>query len=382
IVHPVLLTGMKKVPDSVAIFILTKDKLTVTKKLINFTEFDNLVKDYRDQLQDRKNTDYPLTSAKLYDILIRPVEDQIQTESPTQLSIITSGKLRYIPFETLRDSQTGKYLIQKYPVNYLTRLSSRSWQIVETRNFTSLQNVAFLQGIVVTLIIGSLAVWARRKFGIVLSGVLVITLGGAIYFLLVGRNAHILALGNPVPTPLNLPGTEAEVNSITKIFPGSETYIGTQASLDTFKKQAPRFSFLHLATHGCFQRGGCPNLQMGENTLLFANKQQYNIADAALLGLKNTELITLSACQTAKEANANGEEIAGLAYIFERAGAKAVMASLWNAEDNATKEIMIQFYENIKKGMSKGEALRQAKLSQIDKDPFFWSPFVLIGDNR
>jgi CHAT domain-containing protein len=43
---------------------------------------------------------------------------------------------------------------------------------------------------------------------------------------------------------------------------------------------------------------------------------------------------------------------------------------------------MVQFYKNIKKGMSKDEALRQAKLSQIDSHPFFWSPFVLIGDSR
>jgi len=96
--------------------------------------------------------------------------------------------------------------------------------------------------------------------------------------------------------------------------------------------------------------------------------------------LKNTELLTLSACQTAKEANANGEEIAGLAYIFERAGAKAVMASLWNAEDNKTKDIMEQFYTNVKKGMSKGKALQQAKLKHIDRHPFFWSTLVLIGD--
>jgi len=59
-----------------------------------------------------------------------------------------------------------------------------------------------------------------------------------------------------------------------------------------------------------------------------------------------------------------------------------VIASLWNADDSTTKTIMVQFYQNLKKGMSKDEALRQAKLSQIDSHPFFWSPFVLIGDAR
>ena len=143
---------------------------------------------------------------------------------------------------------------------------------------------------------------------------------------------------------------------------------------------------MHLGTHGCFQVGGCFNGKMEENTLLFANNQKYNIADAALLGLKNTELITLTACQTAKEPDVNGEEISGLAYIFERAGAKSVIASLWNAEDKTSQEIIIQFYQNLKNGMSKGEALRQAKISQIkrnpDLHPFNWSPLILIGDAR
>lgn len=67
---------------------------------------------------------------------------------------------------------------------------------------------------------------------------------------------------------------------------------------------------------------------------------------------------------------------------FKRAGAKAVIASLWSANDKTTEAIMVQFYQSLKKGMSKDEALRQAKLSQINSHPFFWSPFVLIGDGR
>jgi len=78
----------------------------------------------------------------------------------------------------------------------------------------------------------------------------------------------------------------------------------------------------------------------------------------------------------------NGEENSGLAYLFERAGSKAVIASLWSAADKETKEIMLQFYQNLKKGMRKDEALRQGKLSQINAHPFYWSPFVLICDGR
>ncbi|WP_229497736.1 CHAT domain-containing protein [Nostoc mirabile] len=145
--------------------------------------------------------------------------------------------------------------------------------------------------------------------------------------------------------------------------------------------QSPRFSYIHLATHGCFQKGGCPKLGLEENVLVFAD-QRFNIRDAALLGLQDVELITLSACQTGLQTESNGEEISGLAYLFERAGSKAVIASLWSVGDDATKAIMEQFYQNIKNGMSKDEALRQAKFSQIDSHPYFWSPFVLIGDGR
>ncbi|XWK91138.1 MAG: tetratricopeptide repeat protein [Phormidium sp.] len=393
IVHPVLLTGIRNVPNSIAIFVLTKDKLTVTKKPIKTAEL-KLLTQYREQLENRRASNYLTTSQKLYDILIRPVEGQIQSSSPTQLSIIANGELRYFPFETLYDSQTEKYLIQKYPVNYLTRISARSWQnpsqiqpTAMLQSFTSLQNIA------VFVIIGGIGFLTFRRFGIVAAGILIVVTGGIAFWLVSGSTAGVLAIGNPKPIPpLALNGAEEEVKSVTKILPRSELYIHEKATLDNFKTQAPRFQFLHLATHGCFEPLGCclpgsknckkpKEVDMESNTILFAD-QQFKIADAALLGLQNTELLTLSACQTAKEASSNGETISGVAYVFERAGAKAVIASLWSAEDKTTKEIMIKFYENLKKGMSKSEALRKAKISQINNHPFFWSPLILIGDGR
>ena len=337
VIQPVLLTNVKNVPNTVALFVLTKNSLSVKKIAIDPTEFDKLLTEHREKLSSQL-TGYKETGGKLYDILIRPVEDQIQALSPKQLSIIATGKLRYIPFETLYDEQTDKFLIQKYPVNYLTRISTRS-----IPNST-------LQG-------------------------------------------GVLALGNPVTRdPYNLPDSPQEVQSVTQMFAGSLSYIGNAATLDQFKTQAPRFPFLHLSTHGCFQPEGCclpnsPNcmkpdrVDLQPNTILFADRE-FNIRDAALLGLQNTRLLTLSACQTAMQANSNGEEISGVAYVFERAGAQAVMASLWSVDDAATKDLMVEFYGNINQGMSKNEALRQAKLSQIGLHPFYWSPFILIGDAR
>jgi CHAT domain-containing protein len=323
--------------DKVALFLVTRDKLTVIQSDAKADDFNQLVSQYRTQLADYKNADYLVTGSKLYEILIRPIESQIATSSPKNIAIIATGQLRYIPFETLYDKKNDQVLLKKYPIYYLTRISTSSLATQKTKTDRS--------------------------------------------------TLKALALANPKPflfdtekkEKVDLKGTEIEAESISKIFPGSEKYLGTNATLDIFKKQAFRFSILHLGTHGCFDLAGCPNLDMQANTILFANKEQYNIADAALLGLKNTELITLSACQTAKEANADGQEISGLAYVLERAGAKSVIASLWNAEDNTSDEIMTQFYQNLKNGMTKSEAMRQAKLSQIKSHPYFWSPFILIG---
>jgi len=336
IVQPVLLTNVTNMPNNVALFIFTKGELKVIKKSIDPTKFNEIITQYLKQVQDDSDASYLETGGELYDILIRPIEDKIQALSPKQLSIIATGQLRHLPFETLYESKTKQFLIQKYPVNYLTRISNNSLKSPSVQN-------------------------AEPR-----------------------KQQAVLAFGNPVPRDSqNLPGAEAEVRKIKQLLPGSEAYTHNDATLEKFKSQAFRFSFLHLATHGCFQAEDCKKVKLKNNTLLFADTQ-FNIADAALLGLQGTQLITLSACQTAVETNFNGEGIAGVAYIFERAGAKAVMASLWAVEDEATQQLMVDFYQNIKQGMSKGEALQKAKLKLIKdhRHPFYWSPFVLIGDAR
>jgi len=372
VIQPVLLADVGNVSNTIAIFVLAEDQLKVVQNQIEPKEFEQLLTQYRTQLEDYHNSDYIKTSKKLYDILIRPVEAQIQANSPKYLAIITTGQLRYIPFETLRDSKTNQYLIQKYPIQYLTRISSSRQS----------KTIAPLKLVVAGVIIGGIGIWGIHKFGILPGTILIAILGGITFLLITRANFRTnraLALANPQPTNKNLSGTEEEAKRLIEIFPDSEAYIGTHATLDTFKTQAPRFSLLHLGTHGCFVPEGCPSLGMEANTLLFANRQTYKIADAALLGLKNTELIALSACQTAKQTSMGEQSISGLAYIFERAGAKSVIANLWNAEDKTSQAIMVEFYKNLKNGKSKSKAMQQAKLAQINRHPFFWSSLILIG---
>ena len=331
LLHPILLTNLKDIPNTVAIFRLTRTSLTVTQIPLP-EDFNQILQAYAKQLSSRLGLGYQSTGSQLYDLLIRPIENQLPPNQP--LAIIATGALQTIPFETLRDKQTNQYLLEKYPIHYLTRLSKIQANPAPTP-----------------------------------------------------QTNRILAIANPKPLPptadpqtSDLKGTETEADHIQQTFPGSQTYKNQQATLDAFKTQSPRFPILHLGTHGCFNPKGCPKLDMEPNTLLFANNQKYNIADAALLGLQNTQLIVIAACETAQ--NVDGVGLAGLAYIWERAGAKTTLASLWTAPDEVSAKIMTQFYNNLKQGMNKIEALRQAKLKYKDQHPYFWSPFILIGDGQ
>jgi CHAT domain-containing protein len=78
-----------------------------------------------------------------------------------------------------------------------------------------------------------------------------------------------------------------------------------------------------------------------------------------------------------------GEGLMSLTRAFMYAGTPSVVVSLWNVNDESAADLMIRFYRNLKTGMNKGEALRQAQLETIQDNgfPFFWAPFVLIGIN-
>ncbi|NES66768.1 MAG: CHAT domain-containing protein, partial [Okeania sp. SIO2D1] len=361
VIQPVLLTGIPNFPDSIAIFLVTRDKPVLVKKVhIDAQEFYQILREYRQQLENPYSDDYDINQEKLYDHLIRPMEAEIAAYSPKQLAIIATGKLRDLPFETLFDKQTNKYLLDKYPIHYLTHISGNKKP--------KSKNTKFLK---------------------------------------------VLAFGNPQPTQKDLPGAEAAAKEIAEMFSSkyyireaeaaakeiaemfsSKYYIREEATLSHFQKESDGFPIVHLATHGCFQKGGCPDIGLEENTILFANKETFEIADILPRELEKTDLLVLSACQTAKKTPRNEisvtmkfDNCTGIvlaAYLFERAGVDAFIASLWNVEDETTKDITVKFYHNLLQGKTKVEALRQAKLSYAREyvSPFYWSPLILIGDGE
>jgi len=126
--------------DKVALFLITREKLTVIESNTKGEELNQLVVEYRKQLADYQNPNVYATSGKLYEILIRPIESQIATSSPKNIAIIASGQLRYIPFETLYDEKNKQVLLEKYPIYYLTRISTSTPPSTERK---PLQGLAF-----------------------------------------------------------------------------------------------------------------------------------------------------------------------------------------------------------------------------------------------
>jgi CHAT domain-containing protein len=230
-----------------------------------------------------------------------------------------------------------------------------------------------------------------------------------------GSNTSQPSLGNMIQqaeetrglTLSPLPGTEKEVLDITALLQQkgwlATVVIGNDATEDTIKSIKSPW-LLHLATHGYFLsnvRSGTAGLSksvlernpMLRSMVFFAGAQ--NTLDKAPAGredgiltayeaqnlqLEGTELVVLSACQTAQGKIQNGEGVYGLQRALRIAGAKSVLMSLWDVDDKVGREFMTQFYTHWLNGATKAEAFRKAQLETKKKhpQPFYWAGFILI----
>nr|WP_262896672.1 CHAT domain-containing protein [Aquimarina mytili] len=167
-----------------------------------------------------------------------------------------------------------------------------------------------------------------------------------------------------------------ELFNIKNCFDG-DIYIDNQATKKEFLNKLSHHNIIHLATHADALDSISPWIAF----------KDYKLNLEELYFTKNhADLVVLSGCNTLKGKQETGEGVMSLARGFFHSGAKSVISSLWNVDDSSTTYIMNDFYNNLKKGQSKSEALRNAKLSYLqnhslsETSPHFWATFILSGD--
>lgn len=172
-----------------------------------------------------------------------------------------------------------------------------------------------------------------------------------------------------------LPAVVEEARSIQALFSG-ECYVEEQATRSALLAAAARHGVLHLAAHG----------ESRLDNPIFAHVRladgPVSAVDVFNLDLDGA-LVTLSACESGQSRVVGADELIGLSRGFLYAGAATLVQSLWRVEDSSTAQLMTHFYRELKRGESKGAALREAQLAMLDRrgdHPYFWAPFQLVGD--
>jgi CHAT domain-containing protein/tetratricopeptide (TPR) repeat protein len=163
---------------------------------------------------------------------------------------------------------------------------------------------------------------------------------------------------------------------------GSRVLAGTDLTEARFAEAGlERYRVIHFATHGLL------SLRYPERSaLLLSPRDGGRLLEARrIYGLKlASDLVVLSACQTARGKVLPGEGVEGLARAFLQSGARTVVASLWNVNDERSAELMAAFYGRLARGEGKAEALRSARLELRRRHPGLpprvWAPYVLIGE--
>ena len=266
------------------------------------------------------------------------------------LIVVPHGVLHYVPFEVLPHG--GTLLVERTAISYAPSLNS----------------AAHLRR----------AGGSPRPFRVLAVGNPVLQSSGLTQ--VASRSGDI----DTVALLGSLPYAAEELQAIRRTFGRrAEALDGGQARESTFRSaDFARYPVIHFATHGLVNesRPGRSGLvfsaESGEDGLL----QMSEIYRLPLLA----DLVVLSACQTALGREVTGEGIVGLTRAFFYAGARSVVAALWNLNDRFAAEFIERFYSEVRAGHSTEEALRRTKVAYLNHPqfghPFYWSSLVLTGD--
>ncbi|MFL6229779.1 MAG: CHAT domain-containing tetratricopeptide repeat protein [Pyrinomonadaceae bacterium] len=351
---------------------------------------DGAVDALRRALGDPQRSDVRGLARALDEKLMRPL--RALTGSATQLLVSPDGELNLLPFQALVDEQ-NRYLVERYGFTYLT--SGRDllrMQVARESKSAPLviANPAFGKSVPSQSVKATTELTGPNVKGRDVTGTRALS------------ELHFAPLG----------GTAQEADAIRKFFPDANLLTGEDATKSALKR-ATAPSILHIATHGFFlqdpraatddkaraaTRGasasagvGNPLLRSGL-ALAGANLRGGGTGDdgiltaleASGLNLWGTRLVVLSACDTGLGEVHNSEGVYGLRRAFVLAGAESLVMSLWPASDYTTRTLMTDYYRNLKRGLGRGDALRQVQLEMLRRNPklhpFYWANFIHSGE--
>jgi CHAT domain-containing protein len=322
IVYPIIL------PDRVELLVNLQGRL---KRFATPVTSDMLTKEvriFRKLLQDRNNGKHLQHGQTLYDWLLRPLENDLLKASIDTLVFVPDGALRTIPMSALHDGK--RYLIQKYAVAIIPGMD-----LIDPRPIDR-HNVSLLS----------------------------------------------MGLTEPVQGFPALPNVGDELKSVKDVY-GGKMLMNDQFVVTSMQRELKdnTFNIVHIASHGLVDQ------DVNKSFLLAYDDKITMQRLSEVIGLSQfrsspIELLTLSACETAV-----GDDRAalGLAGVAVKAGARSALATLWFIDDEATSQLVAEFYRQLgNPSISKAVALQRAQLRILGEKshdhPSFWAPFLLINN--
>ena len=199
----------------------------------------------------------------------------------------------------------------------------------------------------------------------------------------------LLAIGDPESPGQEyprLPNSRKEVETIAALFPASRKVVfrGPESRASAYRKADPaRFSLIHFAAHATANRAS----PLDSALILTREGATYALTARDITKIPlNADLVTLSSCRSAGARAYSGEGLVGLTWAFLHAGARQVIAGLWDVNDASTSILMSALYEQLARDVPAEDALRTAKLSLLHaghtyRKPYYWGPFQLYIGN-
>jgi CHAT domain-containing protein/tetratricopeptide (TPR) repeat protein len=180
----------------------------------------------------------------------------------------------------------------------------------------------------------------------------------------------------------SLPYSDNEIN-----LPFVTKYIRGRATKQNFTRNYARYRYIHLGTHASLSADSTNSWILFHATQGGSKAEKLYLHEIYNLNLHGTELVTLSACQTAAGESVSGEGLLSLSRAFLYAGSKGIVSTLYKTDDKVTAFLMNHMYRYLNQGFSVEEALRKSKIDLIHSEDInpklktanFWANFIYIG---